>query len=824
MNKHICIHGHFYQPPRENPWLEAVELQDSAYPYHDWNARVTAQCYAPNAAARQLNEEKKIFNLSNNYSRMSFNFGPTLLSWLALNDQETYQAVLQADKDSIERFKGHGSALAQCYSHLIMPLADREDKETQVLWGLRDFEFRFHRKPEGMWLPETAVDIETLEVLADAGIAFTVLAPHQARAVRRTGEEDWEDVSGGRVDIRRAYRCLLPSGKSIALFFYDGPVSRALAFENLLDNGEEFYQRLTGLLGEEDGEIVHLATDGETYGHHHEYGEMALAFCLNRIEETPDLELINYGLYLEEHPPEFEVMIEENTSWSCMHGLERWRSACGCQTGGQPGWQQEWRAPLREAMDWLRDRAKAIYREEAGKLFRDPQRARAEYIELILRRGKDGTAARPAQDRFLSEQARERLDPAARVRALKLLEMQRNAMLMFTSCGWFFSEISGIETVQIMSYAARVIQLAQEVAGQDPEPEYIEKLQAAASNIPRFNSGADVYREYVQPMMLDLLRVGAHYAVSSLFEDYEQDTRIYSYQAVSEGHERLTDEVSRLSLGKAGIRSEITGEEAAVTFAVFYAGGHHLLGGVREFQDDGSFGTTAKSLKKLFEDKDFERLGRQISEEFTGGQYSFKHLFRDEQRKVLYQVLDEALINIEQALRRVNDFHQPIFEVAHQLRVPLPKIMTNTLNVMFNTDLMQALAGTELSMEYLRQLVQEVVDWNLDIDRVTVAFVVQHRLEEFMGRFRVRPQDVSWANKTRELLEVLRPLNLKIELWRVQNLFFQTVKDHGPNPQKSGPLFARFPQNWMDDVRALGDLLNIHVDPPHSDPSPASSP
>jgi len=806
MKKHICIHGHFYQPPRENPWLEAVELQDSAYPYHDWNARVTAQCYAPNAVARQLNDQKKIVNIINNYSRMSFNFGPTLLSWLAEHDQETYQAILQADKDSIKRFQGHGSALAQCYSHLIMPLADREDKAAQVIWGIKDFEFRFERKPEGMWLPETAVDIETLEVLAENGINFTILAPHQARSIRKIGQEEWEDVSGSRIDIKRSYQCLLPSGKTIAVFFYDGPVSRSLAFENLLDNGEEFFQRLTALLSDGEEELVHLATDGETYGHHHEYGEMALAFCLDRIEQAEDLELINYGLYLQEHPPEYEVSIEEHTSWSCMHGLERWKSACGCQTGSRAGWQQEWRGPLRESMDWLRDQVKSIYKEEGEKLFKDIQRAKNEYIQVILERGQN------VQERFLNEHAISRLESADQIKALKLLEMQRNAMLMFTSCGWFFSEISGIETVQIMSYAARAIQLAQDVAGHDLEAEYLNILQRAPSNIAKFENGAHVYREYVQPTRLDLLRVGAHYAVSSLFEDYEQDTRIYSYQAFSDEHERLTEESFRLSLGTARIRSEITWEESVVTFAVFYAGGHHLLGGVRGFQDDGSFAETAKGLKALFEQKEFEQLARKISAEFSDGKYSFQHLFRDEQRKVLYQVLDDALINIEQALRRVNDFHQPIFEIAHQLRVPLPKIMTNTLNVMFNTDLMQALAKDETDIKYLSQLVQEVVDWDLDMDRVTAAFVVQHRLEEFMGRFHARPQDVSWAQKTRELLEVLSPLNLKIELWRVQNLFFRTLKEHAPQSQKARGLFARLPQNWMEDVRELGKLLNIHVD------------
>ncbi|MFW6150924.1 MAG: DUF3536 domain-containing protein, partial [Chloroflexota bacterium] len=382
MERYVCVHGHFYQPPRENPWLEAVELQDSAYPYHDWNERITAECYAANGVSRILDAEGRITQIVNNYESISFNFGPALLAWMEGHAPEAYRRILEADRASQERFSGHGSALAQCYNHMIMPLANDRDKHTQVLWGIRDFERRFGRKPEGMWLPETAVDLRTLEVLAELGVRFTLLAPRQAKRVREAGAEEWEDVSGGQVDPKTAYTVRLPSGRSLQVLFYDGPVSRAVAFEGLLSDGERFARRLMDAFGqsEEGAQIGHIATDGESYGHHHRYGDMALAYALHTIEREGLARISNYGEYLEKNPPTHEVEIVENSSWSCVHGIERWRSDCGCSTGGHPGWKQAWREPLRQALDWLRDEMASGYEEEAGRLLKDPWHARDEYI------------------------------------------------------------------------------------------------------------------------------------------------------------------------------------------------------------------------------------------------------------------------------------------------------------------------------------------------------------------------------------------------------------------------------------------------------------
>jgi alpha-amylase/alpha-mannosidase (GH57 family) len=520
-HRHVCIHGHFYQPPRENPWLEAIEVQDSAYPYHDWNERVTAECYAPMASARILTSEGdddgRIARIVSYYSSISFNFGPTLLAWMETARPELYAAILEADRRSMDRFGGHGAAIAQAHSHLILPLANERDRHTQVLWGLADFRHRFGREPEGMWLAETAVDTPTLEALAAHGVRYTILAPHQAARVRPlrdegAGDDGWTDVPNGSVDTTVPYLCRLPSGASIALVFYDGPLSHALSFGELLKDGERFARRLLSALPSDPDRprLVHVATDGETYGHHHRYGEMALAYALDRLGADDSVRLTIYGELLAENPPEHEVRIAENTSWSCAHGVERWRSDCGCSTGGEPGWHQRWRAPLREALDWLRDELAPRYESAAGELLRDPWAARDGYVEVLLDRSDESL------DRFFSEHASRDLSPEERVRARRLLEMQRHAMTMYTSCGWFFNDLAGIETIQVLQYADRVLQLAQRLFGESFEEGFLSRLERAESNRPLAGApplggnGRLICEREVRPARVNLMGVGGH--------------------------------------------------------------------------------------------------------------------------------------------------------------------------------------------------------------------------------------------------------------------------------------------------------------------------
>ena len=485
MNKFICIHGHFYQPPRENPWLEAITYQESAYPFHDWNERINAECYAPNTRARILDEKGVVIERVNNYSKISFDFGPTLLSWMEFKAPDTYQAVLEADKISRETFSGHGSAMAQCYSHMIMPLADSKDKYTQVYWGIRDFEFRFKRLPEGMWLPETAVDLETLQIMADLGIRFTVLAPHQAGRL----------LDHGELDINQPYSVRLGAGRSINVFFYNGALSQSLAFENILQDGKCFAEKLMQTDNTDGPQLLSVATDGETYGHHHKFGDMALAFALKYIDDQVDARLTNFAEYLEKFPPQEEIEIIEKTSWSCAHGVGRWSSNCGCETGGHPEWNQGWRGPLRKALDWFQCRADSIFVEVGKGLFKDPWEARNRYIDIRINRYD--------RDTFLAEQCQNSLDESKKVVVLKLLELQSNAMLMYTSCGWFFNDISGIETEQILLYAGKAIQLAEEISGEVLEPHFLELLELAESNVLEKGNGSQIYKNVIEKARMD---------------------------------------------------------------------------------------------------------------------------------------------------------------------------------------------------------------------------------------------------------------------------------------------------------------------------------
>jgi alpha-amylase/alpha-mannosidase (GH57 family) len=483
--RYVCIHGHFYQPPRENPWTGRVEKQESAAPYHDWNGRITAECYAPNAEAKILDDDDNPGKTVNNYAHISFNFGPTLLSWMEEHARKTYDRILEADRQ-------FGSALAQAYHHVILPLADTRDKHTQVIWGIRDFEHRFGRKPRGMWLPETAVDLESLDVLAEHGIGFTILAPHQARRVRAAKDDTWIEIDGDRVDPSRPYVVRLPSNRTITVWFYDGPVSGAVAFERLLHSGQGFADRLLSAFDVErtGPQLVHIATDGETYGHHHRHGEMALAHALEILAERDDVELTHYGACLDKHPPSWNAEIVEDSSWSCGHGVERWRNDCGCADGPE-GSDQAWRAPLREALDWLRDRLVEPWEREASRWLRDPWVARDNFIDVIL----DPTVE--SRHRFLERHALRQLSVQNSARVRQLLELQHQAMLMYTSCGWFFDDISRIETVQILRYAARAIELARDSLGLDLEGELMYRLSRAVSNVAEEGDGREIYRRNI---------------------------------------------------------------------------------------------------------------------------------------------------------------------------------------------------------------------------------------------------------------------------------------------------------------------------------------
>jgi len=806
VQRYICIHGHFYQPPRENPWLEGIELQDSAYPYHDWNERITEECYAPNATARILDGEGWITKIVNNYARISFNFGPTLLSWMETNTPDVYRAIIEADRESMQNFSGHGSAIAQAYNHMIMPLANRRDKYTQVIWGVRDFRHRFGRLPEGMWLPETAVDLETLDIMAEQGIRFTILAPHQARRVRKIGTGTWRDVTAGGIDPSTAYRVHLhDSGRAINVFFYDGHISRAVAFEKLLANGERFAHRLLDGFDERRAwpQIVNIATDGETYGHHHRHGEMALAYALHYIQANRLARLTNYGEYLENHPPTHEVEIIENSSWSCVHGVERWRSNCGCNSGMHPGWSQAWRAPLRNALNWLRNTLAPQYEEHARRFLKDPWQARDDYIAVILDRSPESL------NRFLAQHAVGPLNDADRVTVLKLLEMQRHAMLMFTSCGWFFDEITGIETVQVLQYAGRVIQLAQDLFGNALESRFLEMLAQAKSNIPEHGDGARAYEKFVKPAMVDLPKVGAHYAISSVFEAYDEDSRISCYHVDRQDHRSLAAGKVKLVVGRARVTSQITRESADLSYGVLHFGDHNLNGGVRPYRGEEAYEEMVRDVTNAFERADIPEVISLLNRHFDGTTYSLKQLFRDQQRKILDLILDSTLAEAEAVYRQVYERSAVLMRFLKELGIPRPKALHTAAESVLNTGLRRAFADDTPDFEQVTGLLREAETLDVALDGAGLGYTLAGTVERLAERLAKDPTDLSLLQHLEALVGLAGSLPFEVDVWKAQNIYYRLLQTLYPRMRAKEAQGDEDARAWLEHFEALGDKLRV---------------
>ena len=848
--RYVTIHGHFYQPPRENPWLETVETQDSATPYHDWNERITAECYAPNGASRIVNGENQIIRIINNYARISFNFGPTLLSWLEENAPRSYKHILEADRRSRLRFGGHGSAMAQVYNHIIMPLANTRDRVTQIRWGIADFESRFHRKPEGMWLAETAVDSETLELLADNGILFTVLAPSQGARVRPLPEKPkrkikaekeqqeppkaipWQETPNASVDPTRAYLVRLKSGRSIAIFFYDGPRSRAIAFDRLLNSGDEFANRLMGGFrtenpqpdGKQRAQLVHVATDGESYGHHHRYGEMALSWALKQIERRGEAKLTNYGEFLEKFPPQYEAEIYENTSWSCFHGVERWRSDCGCN-GGKAGWNQKWRAPLRSALDWLRDTVATLSEQAAKGIFTDLWKARDAYIEVMLARGEVAaghTASQVASaDTFLNAHATHLLDTGERITALKLLEMQRHALLMYTSCGWFFDDISGIETVQVIAYAGRVVQLATEVFGAEAaglEGEFVERLRAAKSNDSEQKDGGEIYLLQVKKQEVGLEAVAAHYAISSVFTSYPEETRLFGYSVQRLDAESLDTGRAQLVIGRAMVFSLITGELEPVSYAVLHFGDQNISAAVKRSPENLSEAEASlerekheellTSVRAAVERADIPAVIRLFDRYFGESAYSLTSLFNDEERRILQIILEPTLKEIESTFSAIYERHSSLMQFLSQAHVPKPAELTLAAGYSINAGLRHALEEHPIDAGRIHLLLDRARDIQIALDGPQLGYIAGERMKKAMTSLHNRRERLASLDQAVEMAEVVSTLPFEVRLWHAQNIWYEILENRQHQTLSLSPNEA---ESWEARFKTLGRRLGIAV-------------
>jgi alpha-amylase/alpha-mannosidase (GH57 family) len=799
MQHYVCIHGHFYQPPRENPWLNAVELQESASPYHDWNERVAAECYLPNGAARILDGHSRIARIVNNYTRISFDFGPTLLSWLERSAPQAYELILAADVETQKTFSGHGSALAQAYNHMILPLANSRDKQTQIIWGIRDFQHRFGRYPEGMWLPETAVDIETLELLSACGIKFTILAPNQARRMRNQLWEEWQRVEGGRIDPTRAYNCYLPSGHTIALFFYDGPISHAVAFENLLLDGERFARRLLSGFNEERQwpQLVHIATDGETYGHHSPHGDMALAYALDFLERNQLARITNYGEYLAQHPPVQEVEIFENSSWSCCHGIARWTSDCGCRSGNGNGWNQQWRRPVRSALDWLRDELNAVFESRAPQLFMDHWAARNDYIGVVLDRSSQN------KDAFFAQHAKRPFSAEERTEAFRLLEIERHLMLMYTSCGWFFDELTGPATLQVLQYAARALQLSQQVTGASREEAFLQRMQEAWSNLRECGNGRHVYVRYIQPTMLDLIGVAAHFAISSVFYGYHAHDSMFCYRIMLERCQVLETGKTKFAAGVASLTSETTESSVRVGFGVLYFGDHNLSAGVRPVGEDLWFEDFVDQAGNAFSAADLPFCLRLVDRFFHGSTFSLKSLFQDERKRITNRIVETALGDAETLYRQLYEEHAPLMCFLSDLHLPLPPILRLTSEYVLASAVRRTLADEKTDLDVVRSLIDTARRSGFTLDPRSLESALRQRLNALVERWMREPGDTRILEEVENLVALSRLHPFEMNLWKSQNAYYELSQAVAGNGH------GILTEAWLNHFLGLGKWLGI---------------
>ncbi len=815
-DKFLTIHGHFYQPPRENPWLEAIELQDSALPFHDWNERICKECYNPNSVSRIVDNRNRILDIVNNYEYMSFNFGPTLLSWMEQYAPLTYERIIKADIESISKHDGHGNAMAQVYNHIIMPLANYKDKETQVKWGIRDFEYRFGRKPEGIWLAETGVDDETLKVLIDNGIKFTVLSPYQALKMKKKSDKNWEDVSWGNIDPARSYEYTLKSdpSKKIDLFFYDGAISRSVAFDELLTDGNKFIKRLKEGVSEvrDYPQLINIATDGESYGHHTKFGDMALSYVLKIKAEDEGFKITNYAQYLDKYKSNYEADIKQASSWSCFHGVGRWCEDCGCSTGGHPGWNQKWRKPLRNALDYLRDELVKVFETEGPKYFsKDVWEVRNNYIDVILDRSFSNIK------KFQKANFNSDLTEEEKVKGMELLEIQRQAMLMYTSCGWFFSEISGIETVQIMKYAARAIQLASSFYTENLEQNFLNILSEAKSNITEFGTGKDIYERFVKPSVVTLKQIACLWAITSLYQDFEDEEDVYCYTVKCKDYQKVAKGNANFIIGNIEIQSKVTLQKSNLMFALMQYTGGDFHCTIKEFSNNEEFQELKTNLIKTFMLNPLTEIIRALDETFGREYFTLKDIFIEERKKILQILLKDQLEKFADTYKDMYAQGKGSIYHMQNLGLEIPDEFKISAAYALSQRFNDLLAHSDGFVE--KTVIQEIMDINFEAKKMNISIDKTPSNKHFAKRINTnlnrltKSFEIQQADAIVELFSIIEKLDLQIDIAESQNIYYNKIY------HRIGDILVTFEESKKEkDLKfiklllQIGMNLNINVD------------
>lgn len=814
--KYLTIHGHFYQPPRENPWLEAIELQDSALPFHDWNERINKECYNPNSVSKIVDSRNRILDIVNNYEHISFNFGPTLLSWMEQFAPLTYERIIKADIESLAEHDGHGNAMAQVYNHIIMPLANENDKITQVKWGIKDFEYRFGRKPEGMWLAETAVDDDTLRVLEENGIKYTVLSPYQALKIRKEGDKEWTDVSWGNIDPARSYRYYIKSapGKFIDLFFYDGAISKSVAFDELLKDGNKFAKRLRDGVSDcrDYPQLVNIATDGESYGHHTKFGDMALAYVLQIKAKEEGFTITNYGEYLDKCRSDYEVDIKQASSWSCFHGVGRWKEDCGCSTGGHPGWNQKWRKPLRDALDYLRDELAKLFEAEGPKYFnKNCWEVRNNYIDVILDRSSLSV------NKFHKENFLPNLSDEDKVKAMELLEIQRQAQLMYTSCGWFFSEISGIETVQIMKYAARAMQLAAVFTKQDYETRFTEILADAKSNITEYGTGRDIFNNFVKPSIVTTKQVASLWAISSLYQDFEDEEDVYCYSVTRDDYQKVQKGNSNFVVGHIELRSRITLQKSNLMFALMQYSGGDFHCAIKEYSDDFEYNKMKNDLIKTFMLNPLTEIIRALDENFGKDYFTLKDIFIEERRKILQRLLKDKMEKFAQIYQDMYDEGKGSIYHMQTLGLAIPDEFKIAAEYALSRKFNELIADSNGFVE--PAVLQQAMDINLEAKSMGIKLDKQPSNNIFSKKIRQNINrlaysfEIQQADVVLELFEYIEKLELEVDISEAQNIFFSKIYlNIGEIIESSQNSNRKSDKRFVEMLLDIGTKLNINTE------------
>jgi len=759
--KYITIFGHFYQPPRFNPWILEIDLDITSRPYHDWNDKITKESYLPNAYAR-LKDGETIEDVVNNYEKITFSFGPLLLSYLKEKYSKLYNLIVEADKESSSKLSGHGNAIAQPYAHIIMPLSSKEDRERDIYWGIKFFEKTFDRYPEGFWLPEAAVDNLTLEILYDYGIKFVILSPHQAKSVKIN--DKFEEVTENSLDTKKAYKALLPSGNSIGVIFYNRWLSGLVAFGDLLKSGELFARKLIESFdNSEKPQLVSIATDGETYGHHKPKGEEELAKALSIIDSY-GINITNYSYFYSTFKPTSDVIINENTSWSCPHGIERWRSNCGCASDIVPGWTQEWRTPLRKSIDWLRDMAETTIQNIGPKVSNDINKAILNYVDVFYDYKAENVSNFVESFAIKGEENKI-------VDFLKLMEISKNSILMQSSDAWFFEDIYRPEPIQSLRFAKRVIQLIEELSNTKIEDQFLSILKDAKSNNPRYNNGKEIYEKEVNPSLMTPEKVCASYAMRLLFETISNENDYYSYKIILGPYKKMELGRAKVITGIATLISKITWRSTPIMFSSIYYGWYNLHAGAKILVDQKSYIEFENSVTEYFNNGLLPDIIDIIQKTFYPNYFNLNNLLKNDQKFIMDHVLDSSVIELARQYELLYNNYLPAMEYVRSLNLNYPKVFELLLQFELEKSILEILEQEIIDFNRLEQIIQWSKNLEVSIDDL-VHKLIKEKIEKLLDFLIQNPQDINSISMLQRLLKISKELDIPLEyLWDAQNKF-----------------------------------------------------